>query len=81
MGRHEETVQEIVRGLEGLITLNEWQRFLLTDLRNKAKTAVRLGPAPAYRADHRDAEPHRGPSPPAFGAFPAREGADEGNPE
>jgi len=43
MQKGEETIRDIVRGLEGLITLNEWERTLIQDLRDKAETVVRLG--------------------------------------
>ena len=43
MRKGEETVRDIVRGLEGLITLNEWECTLIKDLQDKAETALRLG--------------------------------------
>ncbi len=43
MQKDEEVAREIVRGLEGLITLNEWECMLIKDLRDKAETVVRLG--------------------------------------
>jgi len=46
MARREKVMQEIVRGLEGLITLNEWELTLLQDLRAKAENGLRLGPDP-----------------------------------
>lgn len=43
MPRREKVLQEIVRGLEGLMTLNEWEQTLLKDLRAKAEDGLRLG--------------------------------------
>ncbi len=47
MAGREKIMQEIVEGLEGLLTLNEWERTLLQDLQTKAQNGVRLGPDPA----------------------------------
>lgn len=52
MAGREKVMQEIVRGLEGLITLNEWELTLLQDLRAKAENSLGLGPDPS---------PERGP--------------------
>jgi len=43
MPRREKVLQEIVRDLEGLMTLNEWEQTLLKDLRAKAEDGLRLG--------------------------------------
>ena len=45
MPRREKVLQEIVRDLEGLMTLNEWEQTLLKDLRAKAEDGLRLGAA------------------------------------
>jgi len=49
MPRREKVIQEIVRGLEGLLTLNEWEQTLLKDLRGKAEDGLRLGRDPDRR--------------------------------
>jgi hypothetical protein len=46
MPKRERLIREIVRGLEGLMTLNEWEQTLLKDLRAKAEDGLRLGPEP-----------------------------------
>jgi hypothetical protein len=58
MAKGEESLREIVRGLEGLMTLNEWEGTLIRDLRDKADTALRLGM-------HRDAPPRENDRPSA----------------
>jgi len=52
MGKHEASLREIVKGLDGLIMLNEWEATLARDIRAKAEAAVR---------ETRD-EPAEGPS-------------------
>jgi len=44
MAKREDGIHEIVSGLEGLITLNEWENTLIRDLRDKAQAIVRRGP-------------------------------------
>jgi len=56
MSTHDQRIQEVVDGLEGLITLNEWQKTLLVDLRDKARTAVRTSPPSGAAADESDSE-------------------------
>ena len=50
MKKHDESVQEILKGLEGLETLNKWELSLAQDLRGKAETLLRSlrgdGPPP-----------------------------------
>jgi len=46
MARSEKVLEEIIRGIQGLVTLNEWEQTLLKDLRAKAEIALRPGPDP-----------------------------------
>ena len=41
MKPHEESLEEIVRGLEGLEMLSQWELSLARDLRVKARAALR----------------------------------------
>lgn len=43
MAKSDDSVREIVSGLEGLITLNEWENTLIRDLRDKAEAIARRG--------------------------------------
>jgi hypothetical protein len=45
MNPHETSLREIVRGLEGLEMLGEWELSLAHDLRAKAEEALRLASA------------------------------------
>ncbi|MFO8012819.1 MAG: hypothetical protein R6X20_05870 [Phycisphaerae bacterium] len=53
MPKREQVIREIVRGLEGLMTLNEWEQTLLKDLRAKAEDGLRLGPDPKPPPDQK----------------------------
>jgi len=44
MAKRDDGVREILSGLEGLITLNEWEHTLIRELRDKAEAIVRQGP-------------------------------------
>jgi hypothetical protein len=46
MGSREESLKEIVRGLEGLVMLGQWQVTLAKDLREKAEALEAPGPGP-----------------------------------
>jgi len=46
MGSREESLKEIVRGLEGLVMLGQWQVTLAKDLRQKAEALEAPGPGP-----------------------------------
>jgi len=54
MPKCEKVLEEIVRGLEGLVTLNEWEQTLLKDLRAKAEDGLRSGADP-HRSEPPDA--------------------------
>jgi hypothetical protein len=41
MNRSDESLREIVRGLEGLEMLSQWELSLVRDLRGKAEAALR----------------------------------------
>jgi len=43
MAKRDDGMREIVSGLEGLITLNEWEKTLIRDLCDKAEAIARRG--------------------------------------
>jgi len=51
MGSREESLKEIVRGLEGLVMLGQWQVTLAKDLREKAEALDVPGPGPESSPD------------------------------
>ncbi len=53
MVKRDDGVREIVSGLEGLITLNEWENTLIRDLRDKAEAIARRGlPSTSERGEN-----------------------------
>jgi hypothetical protein len=52
MNPNEECLKEIVRGLEGLEMLSQWELSLTRDLRGKAEAALRSGQEKPPREPH-----------------------------
>lgn len=51
MTSREKSLKEIVRGLEGLVMLGQWQVTLAKDLRQKAEALEAPGPGPESPPD------------------------------
>jgi hypothetical protein len=51
MDKREETLREIIRGLEGLALLGKWEVSLAEDLRTKAASLLDRGKGKPPRAD------------------------------
>ena len=45
MGKRDEEMWEVVKGLDGLVMLSTWETTLLKDLRDKALQIATKGPA------------------------------------
>ena len=46
MGKRDENLKEIIRGLDGLVMLGEWQTILARDLKGKAEALTLTGEEP-----------------------------------
>jgi hypothetical protein len=46
MGKRDENLKEIIRGLDGLVMLGEWQTILARDLKGKAEAFSVTGEGP-----------------------------------
>ena len=57
MGTREESVREIVKDLDGLLMLNEWEVTLVRDLRQKAEALLNSGGEEGGPGGRRPEEP------------------------